>query len=635
MSGIRSRITTVRAVAVVGAAGIVAAIIGGGGISPAPSVEPTVQAFLLAWANGQYNKAASMTTGAPATVARSLSAVYQQLNAADDSLRMGQIIQRGNSATAYFYASVDLGRDGLPWNYRGQFDLHRTGSTWRVSWSPSVIVPGLRSGQRLAVLTTMPGRAPLLDATGKPLAQPSEVYVVGVRPGRLADPAATAAALARATRLEADEILGQITAAPAAQFLELARLQPSAYRRMSPALARVPGLIITRTTMRLFSSIAPVVTGSVGTETASVLRANGVPYQPGTTVGISGLQQAFQHTLTGTPTTEIVIAGQNGRLVRVLRRWSGHPGTAVRTTIESSVQRAADDVLAGLPSSAAIVAVQGGTGKILAAAAHQAPGLPAVQPLDGRYQPGQAFTIISTAALLATGFNVRTQIPCRSTNPVGGEVFSNDPQPHLGPQPPFTTDFAHACSTAFAGLSLQLDSKGLAAAADGFGIGADWRLPLASFTGSMQAPAGYAQIAADTVGAGDVRVSPLDMALAAGLVESGSWYPPSLVTSPPDPGLKPLAPFGTDIVSTLRSLMRATVASGAGAAANVAASGKAAVYGQVGSVPLDSGRGGLHASWFVGFRGNVAFAVLIFAASPDATAAPLAGQFARGLTAGS
>jgi cell division protein FtsI/penicillin-binding protein 2 len=151
----------------------------------------------------------------------------------------------------------------------------------------------------------------------------------------------------------------------------------------------------------------------------------------------------------------------------------------------------------------------------------------------------------------------------------------------------------------------------------------------------MQAPAGYAQIAADTVGAGDVRVSPLDMALAAGLVESGSWYPPSLVTSPPDPGLKPLAPFGTDIVSTLRSLMRATVASGAGAAANVAASGKAAVYGQVGSVPLDSGRGGLHASWFVGFRGNVAFAVLIFAASPDATAAPLAGQFARGLTAGS
>src|ERR1039457_1937859 len=134
VSGIRSRITTVRAVAVVGAAGIVAAIIGGGGISPAPSVEPTVQAFLLAWANGQYNKAASMTTGAPATVARSLSAVYQQLNAADDSLRMGQIIQRGNSATAYFYASVDLGRDGLPWNYRGQFDLHRTGSTWRGSW---------------------------------------------------------------------------------------------------------------------------------------------------------------------------------------------------------------------------------------------------------------------------------------------------------------------------------------------------------------------------------------------------------------------------------------------------------------------------------------------------------------------
>lgn len=630
VSRIRSRITMFRAVAVIGVAGVVAVIIGTGGISPAPSVEPTVQAFLLAWENGQYSKAASMTTGAPAVVERSLSGVYRQLNAAEDSLSMGQITQRGNTATAYFHASVDLGRNGLPWKYRGWFVLHRTGSTWKVSWSPSVLVPGLREGQRLAVLTTIPGRAPVLDATGKPLALLSGVYVAGVRPGSLPHPAATADALARATKLDAGEILGQITAAPSGRFLELARLQPAVYRRMSAALGRVPGLIVRRSTIRLFRSLAPVVTGSVGTETAAVLRANGVPYQPGTTVGLSGLQQAFQRTLTGTPTTEVVIAAQDGRLVRVLRRWSGHSGAAVRTTVSSPVQRAADNALAGLPSSAAIVAVQAGTGKILAVAEHRAAGLPAVRPLAGRYHPGQAFTIISTAALLAAGFNVRTQIPCYSTNPVGGEIFSNDPEPHLGAQPPFTSDFTHACSTAFAGLSLQLDSKSLAAAANGFGIGAGWRLPLASFTGSMRQPASSAQVAADAIGAGSVRVSPLDMALAAGLVQSGSWYPPVLVTSPPDPGLKPRAPFGPQVVSTLRSLMRSTVASGAGMAANIGKSGMSAVYGQVGSAPLGSGSR-LRTSWFVGFRGNVAFAVLILTESPDATAAVLAGQFARAL----
>ena len=638
VGGIRARITTIRAIAIVGVAGIVAVIIGTGGISPAPSVEPTVQAFLLAWEDGQYASAAKMTTGDPAAVQRSLSTVYRQLNAAEYSMRMGPITQHGDNATAGFFASVDLGRAGLPWTYRGHFALHRTGSTWKVAWSPSVIVPGLQAGQRLAVLTKVPSRAPVLDASGKPLALRSTVYVVGVRPGRLAHPAMTARALARAIRLQADdtEILGQITAAPSARFLELARLQPAAYDHVRASLAKVPGVIVRRTSLRLFRSIAPVIPGAVGTETASVLRLNGVPYQPGTTVGLSGLQLAFQRTLTGSPTTEVVIAGHGGRVVRVLRRWSGHPGTAVRTTINSSVQRAADSALGGQPSSAAIVAIQAGTGKVLAAADRKAGGLPVVQPLAGQYQPGQAFTIVSTAALLASGFKVGTHIPCVSTSPpVGGEVFSNDPEPHLGSQPPFTSDFAHACSTAFAGLSMQLTVKSLTAAADGFGLGAHWRLPLASFSGSMPRPAGNAQVAADTIGAGSVRVSPLDMALAAGLVDSGVWYPPMLVTSPPDPGLKPRAPFGSQVVATLRSLMRSTVAHGSGTAAHVAKSGLGAVYGQVGSAPLAEGKDHLHEDWFVGYRGKVAFAVLMLTRSGHASAAALAGQFARSLTPGS
>ena len=50
----------------------------------------------------------------------------------------------------------------------------------------------------------------------------------------------------------------------------------------------------------------------MGTETASVLRTNGVQYRPGTTVGLSGLEQTFQRQLTGTPRTEVVLqqAGQ-------------------------------------------------------------------------------------------------------------------------------------------------------------------------------------------------------------------------------------------------------------------------------------------------------------------------------------
>jgi len=148
----------------------------------------------------------------------------------------------------------------------------------------------------------------------------------------------------------------------------------------------------------------------------------------------------------------------------------------------------------------------------------------------------------------------------------------------------------------------------------------------------VQPPSGQAQMAEDSIGTGNVQVSPLDMAIAAAVVQSGTWRPPMLVTSPPDPGLTPTAPFGLQVVSALKGLMRSTVTTGAGGAANV---GGAQVYGQVGSAPLGSGGRGLRTDWFVGFQGNVAFAVLQLSRSASGSAAALTGRFLRDLQAGS
>ena len=591
--------------------------------APEPAAEPTVQAFLLAWESGQYPAAAALTTGAPAQVTAALDGAYRQVGAAAFTLAMASITQDGNKAYARFNASVDLGRGGAPWNYQGSFELRRVGSDWKVVWSPAVIVPGLRPGLRLAMVVTMPQRAQLLDAEGTSLAPASAVYTVGVVPARLAHPAQTADGLASATGLAGGQVLGWISDAPTASFLELVRLSPEAYQRLSGTLSRVPGLIIERQRLRLFDSIAAPVSGSVGSEAASVLQEEGIPYRPGTTVGLSGLQQAFQHMLVGAPTTEVVMQDAAGHVVSVLRQWPGHAGTDVRTTIDADVQDAANSAVSSLPASAAIVAVSTTSGRVLAVAQREAPGMPAVDPLDGRYQPGQAFTIVSTAALLEGGLDVNTPIPCGASNPIGGENFTNDPpEPDLGAEPPFRTDFADACATAFAGLSLRLSAGELQSAASGFGLGKPWQLPVSAFAGAMQAPTDQAELAEDSIGDGSVQVSPLDMAIAAAVVQSGTWHPPSLVTGPADPGLTPTVPFGTQVVSALQALMRATVTAGAGSAANV---GGPPVYGQVGNAPL--GAGGLRTAWFVGFQGTVAFAVVELTRAADVSAAPLAGQF--------
>ncbi|MGH3274892.1 MAG: penicillin-binding transpeptidase domain-containing protein [Streptosporangiaceae bacterium] len=595
----------------------------------AASAEPAVQAFLLAWENGQYRVAAGMTTGQSAVVTDTLSGAYRQLDAAGLVLTIASVSQHGNQATATFQASVDLGSSGLNWTYQGRFAMRAGSSGWRVLWSPSVVVRGLRPGDRLAVVGSMPGRAQIEDAAGRPLAVPSPVYAVGVRPGALADPTVTASDLAALAGLDPAQVYGQIVAAPSDSFLPLLQLPPASYLAWRRQLAKVPGLQVQRRTERLFQSIAPAVTGAVGTEVARVLRQDGVPYRPGETVGLSGLQATYQRTLIGRPATSVVVQDATGHQVRVLASWKGTLGAPVRTTLRSRIQVAANRAIAQVPGAAAIVAILPGQGKILAVAARQVRGMPEISPLAGQYQPGQAFTIISTAALLQSGFDVTSRIPCKAENSVGGQSFSNQPvEADLGAQPLFSVDFAHACGTAFAGLSMQLSAHDLTMAAASFGIGAKWQLNLAASSGTIDKPLGYGQVAATFVGGAGVRVSPLAMALAAGVVQSGTWAPPRLVTGLPDPAVPPAHPVSAQIISSLRDLMRQTVTSGAGEAANVAG---APVYGQVGSTGPGSVGKGLAASWFVGYQGDIAFAVLEFSRSPGVSAAALAGTFLRNL----
>ncbi len=611
-----------------------------------PSVAASVKAFLLAWENRDYAAAAALTTGQRPVVASTLRNAYSQLGAADLSLGMGPIRVHGDTAVAYFDAEVDLGRGGRPWKYQGHVTLHRHGSGWLVAWSPSVIVPGLGVGDRLAVLTTVPGRAGLLDASGRPLILRSRAVEVGVRPGRVADPIGTATKLARVTGLgssEAAQMAGQILAAPPNAFLELIQLSPRKFAHLSRALGRVPHLTHISVTKRLFRSAVPDITGQVGTEATKQLIQDGSPYRPGTTVGLSGLQQTYQATLAGTPSTKVVVQNGNGHLVKVLKSWPGQRGTSVRTTINLGDQRAARRALSGLGFSAAVVAVQANTGRILAVAERQAGGLPDVDPLAGRYQPGQAFTIVPTAALLSkvSGLLAPTkQVPCFKETQTGGRHFRNNP-----PLPRFkwrfAIDFAHACSTTFAQMSQLLTPTELQAAAEQFGLGVSWQLPLqpAAFVGSIEKPSTVGETAADAVGGGSVLVSPLDMALAAGVVDSGVWHRPSIVTRPTGPsgptltsGEKVPLKLTTHIISQLQQLMAGTVSSGVARAARLSGN---SLYGQVGSAPLP-GHPKTKAVWFVGFRGGVAFAVVAFSRSSSyGPALQVAHDFAKGLPTGS
>jgi cell division protein FtsI/penicillin-binding protein 2 len=590
-----------------------------------PSAEPTVTKFLLAWESRNFKAAAELTNGSPTVVATQLANAYERLDAADVDLIMHGVSQHGRAAVASFGVAIDLSASGLTWTYSNSFSLADGSHGWRVNWSPSVIVPHMTNGEQLAVVSSWKPRAQLLDSAGNALAVQSRVYKVGVIPDQLTNADRTASDLGSVTQIPKDQIEGQMDQAPSATFLPLLTLSPANYKKLQAKLSGIPGLVVRSSRERLFNSIAPDVAGSVGTETARYFRVYGEQYRPGITVGLTGLQKTYQRQLTGTPDTKVILQ-RPGHQPVTLKQWQGSRGKSVHTTLDSTVQVAADQALGGpQQTTGAIVAVQARTGKILAVASRSAHRMPRLNPLAGAYEPGQAFTIISTAAILSAGTRPSSNIQCARGNSVNGISFRNDPPlPNLSS---FASDFEHGCSTAFAGLAQSLSASDLTRASQEFGIGG-WRLPgTRYFAGRIGQPANPGMLAEDLIGDGDVRVSPLDMALAASVIDSGSWHAPSLVTGLTDSSGTPRPAASHQVLAELQSLMRHAASTGK----NASYVGKD-VYGQAGSARY--GPGNVWLNWFVGYRHGVAFAVVQLSKSADTPAAALAGRFLQDFQAG-
>jgi len=599
------------------------------GFGSEASAEPTVQAFLFDWQQKEYAQAAALTSGNVGQVAAQLAAAYVDLDATQTFVSMRSVSQHGTKALATFRATINLAPGGYQWTYTGQFGLSMKNGEWLVDWAPNVINPNLGPGDRLAVLTTFAPRAQLEDAAGRPLLTQSADYHVGVFPGQLTNPARTAELFSALADLNPQQVLGQILAAPPRGFMSLLTLDQPAFRAEWPRLARVPGLSYERKSERLFQSDAPEVVGTVGTEESKELRAEGAAYLPGTTIGLSGLEQSFQDTLAGTPTTAVVVVDSAGHRISTLSESTGHAGTPVRTTIVSRDQAAAAAALAAEPNSGEIVAVDAASGDIVVLASHEAGRvpLPAGGALNAKLEPGMAFSIVSAAAMLGAGKTASTPQPCQSSANVGGQTFIYRPartqpsrtKPGHVPAATFAKDFAMGCGTALATMSKSLSPAQLTAAEKAFGVGAPWSLRVQAFSGSAVAASDQASIAAQVIGAGGVLMSPLGMALVAAEVDAGTGHAPVLLAS--DPASKWQAPLTTDKLSALRQLMREAVRSGSARGANVPGQ---QVYGQAGVVQT-----GAHAwlSWFVGYRGGMAVAVIETGTNRAQAATWLAGIF--------
>jgi cell division protein FtsI/penicillin-binding protein 2 len=593
--------------------------------------DPAARDFLDAWGRGDV-AAASAATDDSSGAAAVLQGIKDSLRPVKGELIAAEPQVDGDNATVPFHASWTVPGVGDPWKYDGRLSMVKQDKTWKVHFEPADLHPQLAAGQRIAARRELPERAALQDGSGQPLVTSTPVVTVGIQPGKVKNLPQLAAQLAAALKINAADIVRDVSAARPTDFVTVITLRRPAYEAVRARIHDLPGTVFREETRQLGPStaFAQPLLGSVGPATAEVLKEVGNGYLPTDQLGRSGLQRAFNAQLAGTAGAKIVSVDDKGQDVATLGEIAGHAGTPVRTTLDVKTQTAADAALASVPQAAAIVAVRVSNGELLAVANNSA--APYDIALAGRYPAGSTFkTVTATALLTHRTVTADSIVDCPGTTVVYGKQFQNENKFDLG-KVSLQTAFAHSCNTTFTALTEQLDFGALADAAGQYGIGAEWKLPVDSFSGSVPTPKDDAEKAADAIGQGRVEVSPLAMALVAAGVKRGAVVAPALVhgiAAAPKDGSKPEGPPIT-VMPALRSMMRAVVTEGT--ARDLLTLPGAPVSGKTGTAEYGTDIPPRSHAWFIGYRDDLAVAVFVQdGQSSHTTAVPIARTFLAAL----
>jgi len=540
--------------------------------------------------------------------------------------QLGRVDEHGSEASVSYVASARLRGLGT-WRFHNTLSLEDVRGHWRVHWTPAAVLPGMRRGDHLVEVRTLPERASILDRSGQPLFRPTPVVTIGVVPRLLKQRTRTLRVLDAAAGLDPARVKALLAAAQPSQFVPLITLRRPDYERIRAQVHPLPGVHFQTGNEPLAPTraFARPLLGYVGQATADALREAGPLFTAADQLGLAGLQRSFQRRLAGTPTGTLVLADKHGRQLTTLFRVRGRPGQPVQLTLDRRLQTAAERALDTTTNPAALVAVQASTGDLLAVANRPADSFD--RALSGLYPPGSAFKIITATALLAHGITPATMVACQPATVVNGKTFTNFEHEAFGTAP-FALDFAGSCNTAFISMAPRLTSTDLTHTAHLFGIGARLRMPVEAVSGQVPLTSDPVEHAADMIGQGRVLVSPLAMALAAATAASGNWHPPRLIINPPEPPSAPQPPSPpTAAVTSLRQLMRLVVTQGTGTAANLPGT---PVYGKTGTAEFRNGNPPPTHAWFIGYRGDIAFAVIIENGGVGGqTAAPIAATFLR------
>lgn len=565
-----------------------------------PTASGIAEDYLGAFAKGD-NAAAAAFTDSPDSAEALLDDVRAGLAPEKVATKLGDVRTGERSATVGFDVAWDFGH-GRRWEYTGSMELREQDETWKVHWSTTVVHPELAEQQSIALQNEQPELAPVLDRDGALLMAPDRVISVLFEPAKAGDAAAVAGALATALAgfdrtITQKSIMDGAAKAPKGRPYQVVLLRSSDYETVKPRIYELPGVRFTSSPRLLPADkkLAPTL--------------------------LPGIRKLVEDELVGSAGWRVITTDASGAEVAELYAKPARPAQAARSTLSLGVQNAAQSAIASEPTPSMVVAMQASTGELLAVAQNPAADKQGALALTGRYPPGSTFKIVTAIAGIESGkTRPDAKVGCPGTINIQGRVVPNNNEFDKGVIP-LHSAFAFSCNTTFAELATKLGPSALTDTARRLGLGADFVLRGATtVTGSVPPASDVVERAEDGFGQGKVVASPFGMALVASTVASGTMPTPSLLAGAPTksdtPDAEPLDPATrTAMHAMMREVTQRTPA----------LAGYPDLRGKTGTAQFGDGS---HAhGWYVGFRGDLAFAVLITDANTSAKAVSATTRF--------
>lgn len=468
----------------------------------------------------------------------------------------------------------------------------------------------LSESNRVNTTLVPPRRGWIVDRHGQPIANNRTDFRVDIIPERLGDLEQELTLLARLLGLPPEEVERvRLDVKQAAGFQPVQVAENIGWERFAAVSLRqpeLPGVAPSRGFSRNYPGGAAVahLTGYVGAANAEQYKANHDPLlvTPGFKLGKDGLEKVLEPELRGQPGAKRVEVTARGKLVAELATRPDVPGHVQRLTIDAGLQ----DYVArrlGTNSGSAVV-LDCRTGEILALVS-----MPAYDPnsfsagishlewamlseddhvplmnkvTQGLYPPGSTVKPMNGLALLAAGVSPDDRVLCTGSIRVGNGIFHCHQKRGHGALD-LRNAIAQSCDVYFFEMARRLGYDRFAPALRMLGLGQTFDLPFSTQRFGTVPDAAWKQrryktkwTVADSVnasiGQGYVLVNPLQLAVAAARIGSGSVLQPSLLAAPPRPA-PALAVDPAHLQIVREGMIKVVNGGGTGAAARLAIPG--------------------------------------------------------------